>query len=506
MDTFYIVIPSNTPEVNNAAMPSNTISNFTVRLPNTVDLSEGEWSVAMSSIIYPVSFQADSHDELMSITIEYTDPKKNPKKIMTFPKNLSFSSIDHLEKTLNETLLGHTTQKTTVLREKRALSDPIDEEADEKEDVEEPNERLKRDEKAAAAEVILSEADKKLINTAANEVKVRSYIASQNLKNIIEEKITEIELLGAKAEAIELGIESRIVVNENLNKFEAQDIEHKIRQARQDAINLRNNAQAKRVNMSNYLAQYAELMSNLETHLQTQNVKEARILANQAKVIAKRLEEMKNYIDHDLEGIKILVDFLFETRDEVTNMLKPIDMGMKNTITRIKEAIMQKVGDKGADLELYFYFDYNFGRFFLYNHRPMEIRSVMLSPKLAYMLGFEIDKFTHVIKHIRLRREGGFAKFTPDIKAGVHQLYVYAPGLVESTYLGNVEVPLLRIVNVDKPSNSIAESIYSNPYYVKVNEKRISAIKIEIHDSFGQFVHFNWGNIIITLAFKRNLF
>jgi hypothetical protein len=72
--------------------------------------------------------------------------------------------------------------------------------------------------------------------------------------------------------------------------------------------------------------------------------------------------------------------------------------------------------------------------------------------------------------------------------------------------MGNVEVPLLRIVNVDKPSNSIAESIYSNPYYVKVNEKRISAIKIEIHDSFGQFVHFNWGNIIITLAFKRNLF
>ena len=130
----------------------------------------------------------------------------------------------------------------------------------------------------------------------------------------------------------------------------------------------------------------------------------------------------------------------------------------------------------------------------------------MLSQRLSFMLGFEIDKNTLEVKHVRIRRDGGFAKFTPDIKAGIHQLYVYMPGIIDSTYVGNVQAPLLRIVNVDKPPNAIVESIYSNMHFIRVIEKRISSIKIQIHDSFGEFIKFNWGTIIITLAFKRSLF
>jgi hypothetical protein len=43
-------------------------------------------------------------------------------------------------------------------------------------------------------------------------------------------------------------------------------------------------------------------------------------------------------------------------------------------------------------------------------------------------------------------------------------------------------------------------------HFIKVIEKRISSIKIQIHDAFGEFIKFNWGTIIVTLAFKRSLF
>ena len=50
--SFYVVLPSNTP------IEGNKTSNFMVRLPNTLELNEGNWTVALSSIIYPISFMA----------------------------------------------------------------------------------------------------------------------------------------------------------------------------------------------------------------------------------------------------------------------------------------------------------------------------------------------------------------------------------------------------------------------------------------------------------------
>jgi hypothetical protein len=468
-----------------------------------MDLSEGEWSVALSSIIYPVSFQADSKESLY-VGFVYTD---KPTKVINLPEDLSFSSIEQLEKTVNEAILGHAIDKPKP-RPIRSLSENEEvPETDEVSDEEEEIRREKRDDDTIITLTEISDKDKKLLNAAINEVETRSFDAAFDWGGKIEDKIVEIEMLGAKAEALKFDIDTRIIISENFNKEEAKDIEHRIQQARVDAINIRNNAQQKRHDVTDLLNEYSVLSADFQIVSKASDVKKAREMANQAKAIVKRLELLNNGIDSDKEGIKILVDFLFETNTELTQMLKPIDIGMKNNIARIKETILTKIGtDKLSDLEVYFHYDENYGRFFLYNHRPMEIKAVQLSPRLAYLLGFEIDKLTMEVKHVRVRREGGYAKFTPDITAGIHQLYVYAPGLVDTTYVGNVQAPLLRIVNVDKPPNSIGESIYSNLHFIKVIEKRISSIKIEVHDSFGQFIKFNWGNIILTLAFKRNIF
>jgi hypothetical protein len=430
----------------------------------------------------------------------YTD---KPPKVITLKEDLSFSSIEQLEKTVNETILGHAIAQPKP-RPARALS-PVLSESEEV--VEEKIRREKRDNDTIITLTELSDNDKKLLNAAINEVEIRSFDATMDWSGKIEDKIVEIEMLGAKAEAVKFDIDTRIIINENFNKEEAKDIEHRIQEARIDAINIRNNAQQKRHDVADILNEFTVLNTDFQLDKKANDVKNARQMANQAKAIVKRLERLNKGIDADKESIKHLVDFLFETNTELTHMLKPIDIGMKNNIARIKETILSNIGkDKLAELEVYFHYDENYGRLFLYNHRPMEIKAVQLSPRLAYMMGFEIDKNTREVKHVRMRREGGYAKYTPDIQAGIHQLYVYAPGLVDSTYVGNVQAPLLRIINVDKPPNSIGETIYSNPYYIKVIEKRISSIRIQIHSSFGDLIKFNWGTIIITLAFKRSLF
>ena len=50
MESFYVVLPSNT------IFAGNTTSQYTVKLPNIIDLSDGRWEVALSSITYPLTF------------------------------------------------------------------------------------------------------------------------------------------------------------------------------------------------------------------------------------------------------------------------------------------------------------------------------------------------------------------------------------------------------------------------------------------------------------------
>jgi hypothetical protein len=315
-----------------------------------MDLSEGEWSVALSSIIYPVSFQADSKESL-HVGFVYTD---KPTKVITLPEDLSFSSIEQLEKTVNESILGHAIDKPKPRPARSAdLSESETNELESEEvEKEEATRREKRDDDTIITLTEISDKDKKLLNAAITEVEIRSFDATMDWSGKIEDKIVEIEMLGAKAEAVKFDIDTRIIISENFNIEEAKDIEHRIQQARVDAINIRNNAQQKRHDVADLLNEFTVLNTDFQVVSKSNNVKKAREMANQAKAIVKRLERLNNGIDSDKEGIKILVDFLFETNTELTQMLKPIDIGMKNNIARIKETILTKIGnDKLRDLK-----------------------------------------------------------------------------------------------------------------------------------------------------------
>jgi len=492
MNTFYVVLPSNTPEPNNP-LPANNTANYTVRLPNTLDLSEGDWSVALSSIIYPVSFQSAPKEE-MFLEILYYELNKSDKKYK-IPENIIFTDTAHLEKTINETIIGHATAR--LRRSVETI--PGDEQRE--------DELLTRDKRV---EEWIGQKDSNLttelkqLHAAKNEVQDRSYKAVDLLSRQVDEKIGKINKNAEKIEEMETIIKQKVSTNENFTKPEAHDFLDTIIISADIAKEIQKDALDKKQKIADFLEEYGKLLSEINTHVTDYNVVEARKIANKAKDVVKRLRELDAYIMNKFGIINDIIELLHDKGEELDELSIPMDIGMKNNIARIRENILTRVKNPN-DLEVYFYYDENFGRFFLYNHKPKEVKGVKLSPLLAYMLGFVIDR-DGLIKRVRMRRDGGFATFSPDINAGIHQLYVYMPGIIESSYLGNVQAPLLRIVNVDKPPNSIAESIYTNMYFIKVIEKRISSIKIQIKNSFGEFVKFNWGTAIITLAFRRNLF
>ena len=114
-------------------------------------------------------------------------------------------------------------------------------------------------------------------------------------------------------------------------------------------------------------------------------------------------------------------------------------------------------------------------------------------------MGFLSDENGYIEKN-------SLAKYIPDVSGGIRQLYVYAPNLVEDTIVGNVTAPLLRVVNVEKKPGEIDEIIYTSEFHQRLVIKRISQIQIQITSASGELINFHWGNIILTLHFKRALF
>jgi hypothetical protein len=472
MDMFHIFLPSNAP------VDGNLTGNYTVRFPNVIDLTDGEWSVALSSIIYPVSYASGEKEE-MYIQYNYYDKNIVPKKFY-LSSDVIFTSVNHLQNIVNDSII----EKTRVKRQKQQTT------------TEKLQESLK----------VSSEVEKKL-SSAKSEVKERSYKKVFDLGIEIDEKIFDIEALAAHIEHVSELILLKAKPQDDFTNQEASDFKTYALQKNNEASKIRGESQEQRSWINEHQNSYKPLISEIDNAIQTSNVLAARKVADKAKKLAGNIKEIEKIIINKNTIIKKVWEEIVDKDKELEEVLKPIDTALKNNIQRIKKIILNSITtDQQNKLDIYFYYDANIGKFFLYNHKPTIIKTVYINPRLAYILGFDVDKGSNEVKRIRMRHGGGFAKYTPDISSGIHQLYVYSPGLVDTSYVGNIQAPLLRIINVDKSPNTVAESIYTNMYFMRVIEKRISEIKIIIKDSFNDILRFNWGNVIVTLSFKKNLF
>lgn len=125
--------------------------------------------------------------------------------------------------------------------------------------------------------------------------------------------------------------------------------------------------------------------------------------------------------------------------------------------------------------------------------------SFKFSTNVMNMLGFsgKVDVFS----------SGFYTSDAPDISEGFSSLFVYSD-IVENRLVGDVMVPLLRVVPVrgspSDPQNIQWES-FKHVQYIPVNRTRADTIEVNISRDNGQSVPFESGKVVLTLHFKKTL-
>ncbi|KAL3112074.1 hypothetical protein niasHT_010700 [Heterodera trifolii] len=129
-----------------------------------------------------------------------------------------------------------------------------------------------------------------------------------------------------------------------------------------------------------------------------------------------------------------------------------------------------------------FYFTEQIGRFEL---------------KLAYVLGYEQEQ--------EIRNEE-LAKYAVDLGGGVSHLCIYLnSGVIESMIVGNTFANLLQVIAVEGKSGSVVEKDFQSPLFHKIIAREVDVLDVEIRTLTGREVPFEFGQVVLTLQFKKLL-
>lgn len=99
------------------------------------------------------------------------------------------------------------------------------------------------------------------------------------------------------------------------------------------------------------------------------------------------------------------------------------------------------------------------------------------------------------------QRELHVAKRPPDLKLGMFGLFVYSD-IVDPVPVGDVVVPLLRIVAVEGEDGDYVSKTYDRVHYVGVAQSHFDSVEIHINTDLGDFVHFEHGKVVVKLHFR----
>ena len=156
--------------------------------------------------------------------------------------------------------------------------------------------------------------------------------------------------------------------------------------------------------------------------------------------------------------------------------------------------IIEEKEAQGQDLHSVIEFDYldSIDRFRAVFNDP-EIREIVISPQLGYVLGFPAGPVVN----------GQIGKYGIDLKGGFTSFAVYSKGLTSSVIMGNSVSSLLRIVAVENKSGGVIERVYDHPMFIPVLPRELNEVEIELRWMNGSLVKFDHGTVIVTLMFNK---
>ncbi|KAL3078630.1 hypothetical protein niasHT_035113 [Heterodera trifolii] len=144
-----------------------------------------------------------------------------------------------------------------------------------------------------------------------------------------------------------------------------------------------------------------------------------------------------------------------------------------------------------------FYFTEQLGRFELkvFNGK---ISHITLTDQLAYVLGYEQEQ--------EIRNEE-LAKYAVDLGGGVSHLCIYLnSGVIESMIVGNTFANLLQVIAVEGKSGSVVEKDFQSPLFHKIIAREVDVLDVEIRTLTGREVPFEFGQVVLTLQFKKQIY
>jgi hypothetical protein len=137
---------------------------------------------------------------------------------------------------------------------------------------------------------------------------------------------------------------------------------------------------------------------------------------------------------------------------------------------------------------------------FSYNRSPRKVLvdvkhdiTVWFTVELATVLGFD---------HDTLIEKKTSSLYAADINGGFSSIYVYTD-IVDAQYVGDVKVPLLRIVNIEGEYGNTVHASYRNLQYVPVKVNSFETIEVNIKNDQNENVSFEFGKSIATLHFRQ---
>ena len=89
------------------------------------------------------------------------------------------------------------------------------------------------------------------------------------------------------------------------------------------------------------------------------------------------------------------------------------------------------------------------------------------------------------------------------LEHGFHDLYVYCD-IIQSQYVGDALVPLLRIVPVEGKDGERISKSFIRPQYVPVSGRQFETIEVNIKPDTGEFVPFEFKRVLLTLHFRHS--
>ena len=115
------------------------------------------------------------------------------------------------------------------------------------------------------------------------------------------------------------------------------------------------------------------------------------------------------------------------------------------------------------------------------------------SKELSELLGFHDKDFSN---------GEYYSEEVSDINNGLYSLYVYCP-LLEPRTVGDIKVPLLRIVPIEGGHGDFVSKSFKTIQYMPLQHREFEEVEIIIRDDTGQPIHFKRGKVVVTLHFRR---